>query len=300
MHNLKTNFDKILETVKQFSGNLVNEKGNISRRGVVPKFSDLEVVALSLTAEALGIDSENYLFHKLNKEYLADFPNLVSRRQYNQRRKLLFGLTSSVRDNIAAAIDGGESYFCVDSKALPICRLSRAKRCKLGKDNYQQAPSFGYCSAQKTYYYGYKLHSVCGLSGVIHSFDLTKASVHDIHYLQDIKQDMFNCTLIGDRGYLSAPIQLDLFETACIELSVPYRSNQKNYQPIFKPFARARKRIETVFSQLDDQFMLIRNYAKQQAGLFVRVLAKISAMTVLQYFNKINNLPIGRVKYALS
>ncbi len=47
--------------------------------------------------------------------------------------------------------------------------------------------------------------------------------------------------------------------------------------------------METVFSQLDDQFMLVRNYAKQQAGLFVRMLAKISAMTVLQYFNKENN-----------
>jgi hypothetical protein len=299
MHNLKTNFDKIFETVKQFSENLVNERGNISRRGVIPKFSDLEVIALSLTAEALGIDSENYLFHKLNKEYSADFSNLISRRQYNQRRKLLFELTGSIRTNIATAIDGGESYFCIDSKALPVCRFSRARRCKLGKNNYEQAPSYGYCAAQKTHYYGYKLHSVCGLSGVIHSFDMTKASVHDIHYLQDVKQDLFNCTLIGDRGYLSAPIQLDLFETVRIKLSVPYRSNQKNYQPIFKPFARARKRIETVFSQLDDQFMLVRNYAKQQVGLFVRVLAKISAFTVLQYFNKINNNPIGQVKYAL-
>ena len=295
MHNLKTNFDKIFETVKQFSENLVNERGNISRRGVIPKFSDLEVIALSLTAEALGIDSENYLFHKLNKEYSADFSNLISRRQYNQRRKLLFELTGSIRTNIATAIDGGESYFCIDSKALPVCRFSRARRCKLGKNNYEQAPSYGYCAAQKTHYYGYKLHSVCGLSGVIHSFDMTKASVHDIHYLQDVKQDLFNCTLIGDRGYLSAPIQLDLFETVRIKLSVPYRSNQKNYQPIFKPFARARKRIETVFSQLDDQFMLVRNYAKQQVGLFVRVLAKISAFTVLQYFNKINNNPIGQV-----
>jgi len=42
---------KILEISKIFSGNLVNERGNISRRGVVPRFSDLEVISLSLTAE---------------------------------------------------------------------------------------------------------------------------------------------------------------------------------------------------------------------------------------------------------
>ena len=52
MYNLYTKFVKILETCKQFSENLVNENGrNIPRRVPVPKFSDLEVVALSLTAE---------------------------------------------------------------------------------------------------------------------------------------------------------------------------------------------------------------------------------------------------------
>jgi len=38
---------------KQFSENLINESGNVPRRGLVPKFSDLEVVALSLTAETI-------------------------------------------------------------------------------------------------------------------------------------------------------------------------------------------------------------------------------------------------------
>ncbi|MCQ2267887.1 MAG: hypothetical protein MJZ83_03320 [Bacteroidaceae bacterium] len=55
----------------------------------------------------------------------------------------------------------------------------------------------------------------------------------------------------------------------------------------------------TVFSQLNDQFMLLRNYAKHQEGLFTRIINKISAFTVLQYINHINNKPIGRVKYAL-
>ncbi len=50
MYNLYTKVVKILEICKQFSENLVNDSGNVSRRGPVPKFSDLEVVALSLTA----------------------------------------------------------------------------------------------------------------------------------------------------------------------------------------------------------------------------------------------------------
>ena len=94
------------------------------------------------------------------------------------------------------------------------------------------------------YYYGYKLHAVCGLSGIIHSFDLTKASVHDIHYLKDVKVDYSNCTVIGDRGYISAQAQLDLFETANIRLEVPYRCNQKEWKPTFPAFAKARKELK--------------------------------------------------------
>ena len=28
---------------------------------------------------------------------------------------------------------------------------------------------------------------ICGLSGVIHSYDLSKASVADLHYMKDVK-----------------------------------------------------------------------------------------------------------------
>ena len=124
-------------------------------------------------------------------------------------------------------------------------------------------------------------------------------SVHDIHYLKDVKVDYSNCTVIGDRGYISAQVQLDLFETANIRLEVPYRCNQKEWKPTFPAFAKARKRIETIFSQLCDQFMIIRNYAKDTDGLFARIIGKISALTILQYINYKNEKPIDRVKYAL-
>ena len=81
IHNFCTKYGKILDISKQFSKNLVNEFGNIPRRCVVPKFSDLEVIALSLTAEAISIDSENCLFVRL-QTYKTEFPNLISKRQY--------------------------------------------------------------------------------------------------------------------------------------------------------------------------------------------------------------------------
>ncbi len=46
---------------------------------------------------------------------------------------------------------------------------------------------------------GHKLHAVCGVSGVIHSCDLTQASVHDLKYLNDAGQDFFHAQSLGIR-----------------------------------------------------------------------------------------------------
>ena len=177
------------------AGNLFNHHGNISRRGAVPRFSDLEVIALNMTAESVGIDSESCLFSRL-QEYSSDIPNLISRRQYNYRRKATASLCNVIRERMIREMDGGEEYFCIDSKPIEICRPARSKHCTMGKNDCEKAPSFGYCASQKMYYYGYKLQAVCGLSVVIHSFDLTKASVHDIHYLKNVKVGFSSCTVI--------------------------------------------------------------------------------------------------------
>ena len=145
MHNLYTKFVKILEICKQFSEILVNESGNVPRRGPVPKFSDLEVVALSLTAEAESIDSEKWLFDYKLQEYKDSIPNLISRRQFNDRRKKTAGLCEELRKRIAMEMDGGEEQFFVDSKPIEVCRVARGKRCKMGRTgDFSQAPDFGF------------------------------------------------------------------------------------------------------------------------------------------------------------
>ena len=124
------------------------------------------------------------------------------------------------------------------------------------------------------------------LNGIFDSLDITKAEVHDIHFLKNIKQQMSHCVLLGDRGYLSQSIQLDLFQTVNIKLETPKRTNQKNYKPQPYIFRKSRKRIETLFSQLCDQFRIRNNYAKTFEGFKTRILAKITALTLVQYINK--------------
>ena len=301
MHNIKTNFDKILGVVKDILCDEINENGNYLRRGTKPRFSDIEVIALSLTAECLSIDSENYLFSKLNKEYKKEFKNMISRRQYNDRRKSLFEKAERVRKLMTERLNMQADVFAIDSMPIEICKLSREQRNKMGKESVRHSPDKGYCASQKKYFYGYKLHSVCSAAGVIESLDLTKASVHDVHYLKDVQQLFSNCIITGDKGYIGREHQINLFETAGIELEVPLRSNQKEQKPVIRILKKIRKRIETVFSQLCDQFMIQRNYAKSFTGFKSRILSKITGFTILQFLNKfIYNQPVGRVKHALA
>ena len=142
MHNLYTKFAKILEICKQFSHNLVNEHGYIVRRGPVPKFLDLEVVALPLDAESKSIDSEKWLFDYKLQEYKKKIPHLIiSCRQFNDRRKKTTGLCETIRKRIALKMDGGEDFFLVDSKPIEVCRPARGKRCKMRlSGNHSKAP----------------------------------------------------------------------------------------------------------------------------------------------------------------
>lgn len=123
MHNLYAIFAKYLDICKQIAGNLVNKQGNVPRCGVVPRFSDLEIVALSMASESIGIDSEFLLFAKL-QEYKSEISHLISRRQYNDRRKITASLCNTIRERMADLINGGEDYFCIDSKPIEVCRLS--------------------------------------------------------------------------------------------------------------------------------------------------------------------------------
>lgn len=301
MHNLKTNFDKFFGITKSFFATRINDFDNFTEYPRKPKMSDCQIIALVLTSESIGIDSENYLFGKLKSDHSGDFPNLIDRSNFNRRRKRLFPLLANLNKGLADILNEGENAYLVDSIPVPVCQIAREKRSKICKENFETAPDKGYSAVSKSYYYGYKLHLVTSVRGVFSSMDMSKASVHDVHYLSDIKHSgIGNCTLIGDKGYLSKEHQVDLFSSCNIRLETPKRSNQKNQEPFDYIFKKSRKRIETIFSQLCDQFMLKRNYAKTNIGVSVRILAKITAVTTLQYINHTSHKPLNKLKYALA
>ena len=290
MNNLTANYERILEVLRKIS------KDNLlSYQRRVPKLKDLELISLALTAEFMSIDSENHLFRQIPKTIKCK----IERSVYNRRKRRLANNINDLRVILSRSFNEFEKYFIIDSMPVEVCKLSRSGTSKICKDAEYCYPNRGFCASQQMHFYGYKLHAVCSVNGVFHSIDLSPASVHDIHYLNDIREQLSDCTLLGDKGYLSSEIQIDLFNYANIELETPKRINQKNYKPQFHLFKKQRKRIETLFSQLCDQFMIRRNYAKTFEGFKTRLLAKITALTVVQYINKtyfnrsINNLKVN-------
>ena len=291
MSNLEASYKLILKELIKIS-----KVENFYFKPRKPKLSDLELISLIILAEFKSIDSEYQLFREI-KDF--DIASKIERSVYNRRKRKLFPFIEEIRLKMVEKFNEFENYFIVDSMPLEVCKLARSSRSKICKEVDYAIPNKGFCASQNLHFYGYKLHAVCSISGIFQSFDLSPASVHDIHYLQDIKGQLSDCVLLGDKGCLSQTIQLDLFNEVNIQLETPKRKNQKDYKPQFYPFKKYRKRIETLFSQLCDQFMIRRNYTKSFQGLKTRILAKITTLTTIQYLNKfvfdrnINNLKIN-------
>ena len=278
MSNLQANYELILTELRKLT-----KTENFYFKPIKPKLSDIEVISLIVLAEFKSIDSEHQLFREIQG---LDIGSKIERSVYNRRKRQLFPYIEKIRMKMVEKFNEFENYFVVDSMPLEVCKLARSSRSRICKEEDYALPNKGFCASQNLHYYGYKLHAVCSIEGVFQSFDLTPASVHDIHYLKDIKSQLSDCVLLGDKGYLSQTIQLDLSNDVNIKLETPKRINKKDYKPQFYQFKKFRKRIETLFSQLCDQFMIRRNYAKSFQGFKTRILAKITTLTTVQYLNK--------------
>ena len=141
-----------------------------------------------------SIDSEHHLFREIKD---LDICSKIERSVYNRRKRQLFPFIEEIRMKMVEKFNAFENYFVVDSMPLEVCKVARSSRSKICKEEDYARPNKGYCASQNLHYYGYKLHAVCSIEGVFQSFDLTPASVHDIHYLKNIKLQLSDCVKVN-------------------------------------------------------------------------------------------------------
>ena len=167
MHDLYSIYTKVLKQVKLCLKQYLVDGQNMRHYSNAPKMSDVEIISLAITSECLGIDSENLLWAKINKDYGSKFPNLIHRTRYNARRKALSDWFIYCSHLWSERISDKETDFIVDSVPIPVCRIAREKSsrvCRSDRDLVKAAK--GYSSTEKQYFIGYKLHLIVSSSGV--------------------------------------------------------------------------------------------------------------------------------------
>ena len=126
MSNIIKIYLRFLEVISSLNCEL-EFKSDVGRK---QKMSDLEVVELSLTAEFMSIDGENFLFKQINA---IEIPNLIERSKFNKRKRKLFFFSEEIRTKLASYFLEVEDYFIVNSMPLEICKFSRHNRIKICK-----------------------------------------------------------------------------------------------------------------------------------------------------------------------
>ncbi len=304
MHDIKRIYDQVKETLSNHAQQYFAFDENNQFYPNKPSFSDLELVSLALTAECVQIDSENYLWSKLQSDYKSDFLHLPHRTKFNKRRKRLSDVIAQCmavfRDKLMTPSD----LLIIDSMPIPTCCITREKSTKVCQSKTDSVIARkGYHASSKTWYIGYKLHLITTESGVYVDMLVTSANEHDNCFLKELSKDdshLRERVLIGDRAYIGHAIQLSLFEELSLDIQVPFRINQKDFSNYPPELKIKRKTIETVFSQLCDEFMIKRNYAKSFSGLYSRIICKIAAKSFKQVWNRLHGNPINQTKHALA
>ena len=112
MNNLSANYERILEVLKKISN-----ENLLSYQRRVPKFKDLELISLALTAEFMGIDSENHLFRHIPERIKSK----IERSVYNRRKRRLADKINDLRLKIAQSFNEFEKFFIIDSMPVEVC-----------------------------------------------------------------------------------------------------------------------------------------------------------------------------------
>ncbi|HRE52208.1 MAG TPA: transposase [Flavitalea sp.] len=150
--------------------------------------ADLEVIALSCTMEALGIDSENLLWSKIKKDYPGMFSHLICRTRFNRRRRRLQPYILKMQDKISAKLEDQSQTMVIDSIPVPVVKMARERTYRAFRKNFETSPAKGYSSVNRGWFIGYKLHVVIFDNGVVQQSGFTRGNVHDINFLKGLNK----------------------------------------------------------------------------------------------------------------
>jgi hypothetical protein len=247
--------------------------------GPEPKFSDSEVITVSLIIETFfqGHEEVGYAFVS---QYLRDmFPDLIDLDRFNARRRELIAVIEVIRKDLRdQKLNATDSVRLVDSAPVTLMTYTRGSRCRsVVGDQY-----FGVVTSKKGKIFGLRLHVTTTVEQLIDEWVLAPASAYDSKVLDALVQDCRDLIITGDKAYNDVELETRLWDKRRILLLPLRRRNQHAQWPddVRKTLGRIRHRVETVFSVLTTTFNINRPRGRSLAGHVVRIATCILAHTL--------------------
>lgn len=252
--------------------------------------SDSELLTIAIVSECRGWSRETQALEEW-KAYRQLIPKLPERSRFNRRRRGLQGALNQLRRIILGVLDvAQDAHGAIDSLPLPVVSFHGAPQRSRDWDAHEA--SFGWCASKKQKFFGYRLHLVVTLGGVILDFVLTAAECDEREVAEGVLPNYPGRSFVGDKGYVSAPVA-ERLEAGGVQLIALRRDNQHEQLPpaLRRLVQRFRQIIETVNGQLADQFSIEQNHARSFDGLCARLYTKLTAHTLCIYLNRLLGNP---------
>lgn len=257
------------------------------RPGPTPECSDSELITMVLVGECRGWDVETEMLSYW-QEHRDMFPHIPSQSRFNRRRRNLMLAFNLIRQTLLQALDVAQDQQCaIDSLPVPVVQFHLVPSST--GDWAAYAAAFGKVPSKKVTIFGYKLHLLITLGGVILDFVLAPANATDLHVGVELLENHTDLTALGDKAYISAPAAADLLRSNRVRLlTLPRRNQKQQASPAYcRLFNSVRQIIETVNAQLAVQFNIETNHAHTFWGLCTRLYSKLTAHTLCIYLNRL-------------
>ena len=262
------------------------------RPGPRPTCTDSELITMALLAECRGIDKETELLPWWHERHMrALFPQVPDRTRFNRRRRALRSLINCIRQLVLRTLDLADDPQCViDSLPIPVMGFHLVPG---GSRAWAAAgATYGKCASKKQTIYGYKLHCVMTLGGVILDFVLAPANVDDKTAGEDLLWELHNRLVVGDKGYISAVLAAELAAQGVALVTLPRRNARRQVSAaVCRLINGVRQIVETVNGQLVEQFHIETNHAYSFEGLCARLYTKLTAHTLCIKLNRLLGQP---------
>jgi hypothetical protein len=242
---------------------------------------------MALVGESQGWDVETELLSPFS-EHTDLFPRIPSQSRFNRRRRNLASAFNLIRLCILRCLDVAQDRLClIDSLPIPVVHFHLVPGST--GDWRAYGARFGKVSSKKQTIFGYRLHLLITLGGVILDFELAPANATDLEVGFELLMEHTDLEVLGDKGYISAEKADELWRANRLRLRTLPRRNQKKQIPREEQrmFNAVRQLIETVNGQLTEQFHIEINHAHTFYGLCARLYTKLTAHVLCVYINRL-------------